>query len=288
MKLPDGFQFSQGSLQDFVDCRRRFRLRYLDRLDWPALQTEPALDNERHMHLGLLFHHMVHQHLIGIPVSNLAKMIHDEQLERWWLDFLDLLGSESTPLACLSDLESLAGIFPEYTLSAPMGAYRLMAKYDLVISERGGRFVIVDWKTSLRKPRRDWLAKRLQSRLYPYLLVMAGTQINQGQPLEPDKVEMIYWYTEYPDQPERFAYNLDQFEQDGIYLEGLIAQILREREGGFPLTTHLTHCNYCVYRSFCDRGVRAGFMDEFEDDLVGQDDVPGITLDFEQIPEVEF
>jgi hypothetical protein len=114
MKLPDGFQFSQGSLQDFVDCRRRFRLRYLDRLAWPALQTEPALDNERHMHLGLLFHHMVHQHLIGIPVSNLAKMIHDEQLERWWLNFLDLLGSESTPLACLSDLESLAGIFPEY------------------------------------------------------------------------------------------------------------------------------------------------------------------------------
>ena len=45
--LPEGFRFSQSSLQDYVDCRRRFQLRYLQNLAWPALQSEPALENER-------------------------------------------------------------------------------------------------------------------------------------------------------------------------------------------------------------------------------------------------
>ena len=33
---------SQSSLQDYVDCARRFQLRYLDRLSYPAIESEPA------------------------------------------------------------------------------------------------------------------------------------------------------------------------------------------------------------------------------------------------------
>ena len=62
-RLPPNFQFSQGSLQDFVDCRRRFQLRYIQGVAWPALQTEPAMENERSMQQGARFHHLVHQHL---------------------------------------------------------------------------------------------------------------------------------------------------------------------------------------------------------------------------------
>ena len=40
--LPDDFHFSQGSLQDYVDCQRRFQLRYLMKLAWPAVDAEPA------------------------------------------------------------------------------------------------------------------------------------------------------------------------------------------------------------------------------------------------------
>jgi hypothetical protein len=45
--LPLDFQFSQGSLQDYVDCRRRFQLRYLDQLAWPAVEAEPLLEHEQ-------------------------------------------------------------------------------------------------------------------------------------------------------------------------------------------------------------------------------------------------
>jgi hypothetical protein len=61
MTLPEGFQFSQASLQDYVDCPRRFQLRYLVNLDWPAVEAEPVLKHERHMERAGLFHQMVHQ-----------------------------------------------------------------------------------------------------------------------------------------------------------------------------------------------------------------------------------
>ena len=48
--LPPGFQFSQRSLQDYVDCRRRFELRYLQNLAWPAVEAEPHLEQEKRLH----------------------------------------------------------------------------------------------------------------------------------------------------------------------------------------------------------------------------------------------
>ena len=56
----------------------------------------------------------------------------------WWAAYLaspppDLPGS---------------GSIPSWTLSVPLGAHRLVAKFDLVAIDPGRRAVIVDWKTS--------------------------------------------------------------------------------------------------------------------------------------------
>ncbi len=40
MALPSDFQFSQSSLQDYVDCPWRFYLRYIRQLAWPAIVAE--------------------------------------------------------------------------------------------------------------------------------------------------------------------------------------------------------------------------------------------------------
>ena len=72
--LPEDCQFSQASLQDYVDCRRRFQLRYLLELAWPAIQAEPAEEQEIHSRQGELFHRLVLQHQMGIPAERLAGM----------------------------------------------------------------------------------------------------------------------------------------------------------------------------------------------------------------------
>ena len=87
MTLPPGFQFSQGSLQDYVDCPRRFQLRYLLRVAWPALEAEPALENERHLRQGAAFHRLVHQHVLGLPPERLSRTVTDEAVRRWWRNY---------------------------------------------------------------------------------------------------------------------------------------------------------------------------------------------------------
>jgi hypothetical protein len=86
--LPPGFQFSQGSLQDYIDCHRRFQLRYLVQLAWPAVESEPVLESERFMQQGARFHRMVQQHLLGISAERLAMLAKDEDLLRWWENYL--------------------------------------------------------------------------------------------------------------------------------------------------------------------------------------------------------
>lgn len=279
MNLPEGFIFSQGSLQDFVDCRCRFQLRHLKRLHWPALETEPALAAERFLQQGALFHHMVEQRLLGVPDECLSRMVAGDDLLRWWGNYLEFLKD-------LTGNQNLSGLYyPEVSLSAGLGGYRLEAKYDLlsILPEDGA--LIYDWKTSRRKPDRRWLAKRLQTRLYPYLLVRAGAVLNAGRRLVPERIEMIYWFADHPDQPERFAYSDQAFQEDETYLNELIETILRLDEAEFPLTGDMRRSAYCVYRSLCERGVHAGNLDDIEAD-------PGsglpLDLDFEQIVEIVF
>ena len=282
MSLPPDFHFSQGSLQDFVDCQRRFQLRYLDHIAWPAVEAEPILENERHLQQGALFHLMVQQHLLGVPVERLTAMAQDEDLARWWENYLN-----AAPAVLDGEC------YPEFTLSAPFGASgvrRLVAKYDLVVVAPDGRALIFDWKTSRRRSPQSRLAGRLQTRVYPYLLVQAGADLNGGRPFEPGQIEMVYWFADFPDRPERFSYNAAQYAEDGGYLAGLLEQIatLSLGNGIFPLTEVEERCLFCVYRSLCDRGVAAGNLDDIDFDEPELDLSFEIDLDFEQIAEIEY
>ena len=73
---------SQSSLQDYNDCPRRFELRYLQRLAYPAIETEPALENEKHQREGEQFHRLVQQYFIGIPAEQVGKLANTENLQR--------------------------------------------------------------------------------------------------------------------------------------------------------------------------------------------------------------
>ena len=59
---------------------------------------------------------------------------------------------------------------------------------------------------------------------------------------------MIYWFTEYPEQPERFTYDADQHRQDGVILSGLVTEIESLPDEQFELTPHEERCAFCTYR----------------------------------------
>jgi hypothetical protein len=276
---------SQSSLQDYVDCAQRFKLRYLDRLSYPAAETEPSLENEKHQQEGEYFHRLVQQHLIGIPAEQIAKFANTPNLQRWWENFRnskDLSGLRAASPKQSGEGKDLTGLYPEATLSAPLGKYRLLAKYDL-IAIQDGKATIYDWKTYRKRPRNEWLAGRMQTRVYRALLVQAGAHLNHGKPFEPEQIEMIYWFADFPDEPARFPYTTVQFRRDWDTLLKLSEEVASA--SSYPLTEDRQKCLFCTYRSYCERGIRAGDIEQAEAEMEAEE---LFDVNFEQIGEIAF
>jgi hypothetical protein len=283
MTLPEGFLFSQSNLQDYVDCQRRFQLKHMLHQAWPAVEVEPYLENERLMDQGARFHKIVHQHLIGVPESQISQSISgDDVMQIWWSNYLSsikdgllgMIGGQGNSL------------FEEITLSIPIGEFRLIAKYDLLIIQAGSKLLILDWKTSQNHPKRRWLVDRLQTHIYPFVLTGAASGFLGGKPPNPDQIEMIYWFTNQPQQPERFSYNGSNHQEDARYLGELIANINSKSESIFPLTLDVKRCLFCTYRSLCNRGVKPGDLQHL-DEWIEPESPDEVNLDFDQIGEIE-
>ena len=183
MPLGADFAFTQGSLQDYADCARRFELRYIMRLRYPALEVNQWLEYEERIRQGNRFHKLVQQHLLGVPADLLAASLADDaDLAQWWDNYLE---------------RGLAGLPPErhaeITLQATLGGQRLVAKYDLLALEAGGAAVIVDWKTGERIPSQHHLRGRMQTVVYRYVLAQAGAHL-YGEPIPPERIRMDYVY----------------------------------------------------------------------------------------------
>jgi len=276
----EAFVFSQSALQDYADCQRRFQLRYLQQVRWPAPQTEPLKENEEHILRGERFHRLAQQALLGVPLDRLDAIVAadpDEALPRWWHSFTALLPTLTPASAALS---------VETRLGAPFQHHRLIAQYDLVqVFAADKRAVIWDWKTSLARPRRTALEARLQSIIYPYIFARSSAGLNQGSPFLPDQIEMVYWFTEFPEQPERFVNDTTRFARAEARLLSLVSEIESLRADQFEKTPDEKACRFCVYRSLCARGSEAGSLAELESDLETSDD---IEINFDQIGEISF
>ena len=267
------FAFTQGSLGDYADCARRFELRYIMQLRYPALEVKQALDYERRLRRGVRFHKLVQQHLLGLPADLLAASLADDaNLARWWSSYLE---------------SGLQGLPPqrqaEITLQTVLGGQRLLAKVDLLAIEPGGDAVIVDWKTGERLPTRQTLQNNMQSVVYPYVLAQAGAHLYGGQ-IPPERIRMDYVYVAQGGQRVSLRYSAARMQADEARLLDMIGAIGAAAE--FPLTDDERRCRFCTYRAFCGRG-EAGDLSEFVEADDAEDEA-GIDLDFDQIAEIEF
>ena len=274
MNLPDDFVFSQSSLQDYVECARRFELKYIERLRWPAPEVDDMLEFEQRQEQGQTLHQLIHQHLVGIPEAKLRPRIDDPDVQRWFDAYLQS-GLDGVPEAR----------YPERTLTIPLGDYLLLAKFDLVAVEPGDRALIIDWKTSRRLPQAEWLQKRMQTRVYRTVLAAGGDHLNNGQPIPPEQITMVYWFAEHDGATRRLDYDRAQFEADHADLTGLLREIAMRKD--FPLTPDESRCRFCNFRSLCDRGETAGPLDDWDADLEAAD-LDDLEIDFDQIAEIAF
>lgn len=272
MKVPDTFHFSQASLQDYRDCPRRFKLKYLQKLAWPAVEAEPYIDYEESLERGIIFHRLIHQHITGIPEERLSEMAGDEDLKKWWKNYLSFIPYEGE-------------LYPEIVLSAKVHGYTIIAKYDLICIEKE-KALIIDWKTSRKKPSELWLSERLQTKVYPFLLSLAGGHLIKNKMFDPQDISMLYWFSNFPKEPVLFSYNSHKINEGRESVLALIDNIIKDKD--YRMTDDIKHCKFCVYRSLCNRGNCAGLIEDMEEDEFEPAEEEEFDFDFDQIGEIEF
>lgn len=277
MALPTGLAFSQASLQDYSDCPRRFQLRYVLGRRWPPVEASTS-GWEKRAQQGAAFHRLVHQHTVGIPEQALTEAISDPDLHRWWQAYL-----HTPPPDLPTEVRR-----SEIRLSTPLNNYRLVARYDLLAITPGRRAVIVDWKTSQRRTARDTLIGRWQTRVYRYVLAQAGDELNERNPLSPAQIELVYWFTNYPQQSERLPYDDSQYADDQAALLTIVKEIAARDQQEWTLTDDVKRCRYCTYQTLCERDQQASAVDVPEPDWEPQEEPEDWEIDLEQIGEVAF
>jgi RecB family exonuclease len=276
MLIETNFVFSANSLQDYLDCPRRFELKYLLKQNWPAEESEPVLEFEHNAELGNRFHRMVHQYLNGVPQEILLASIQDAALHEWFANFHAFYSSRK-----------FVQIFSEFSLRAVINQSPLVAVCDLIALTADGNLWILDWKTSAKKTRREKLIDRVQTILYPFIALECGNRIFPDFQPRAENIHMAYLFVQYPaDNLLTFDYSPDSHQQNRAFLTATIEEILSKEPGTFECTAEARRCRFCVYRSLCERGITAGNLAELEDASDLQDTLS--NLDFDAQEEIAF
>jgi hypothetical protein len=278
MSINPDFVFSANSLQDYVDCPRRFELKYLLKRDWPAEESEPVLEWEHELQLGTRFHQLVYQYLSGLPEEALLASSNDSDVESGFRNFLAFYSQQK-----------FSRVFPEFRVRVPLGDYQAVAVYDLLALTPEDHLVILDWKTSRKIPRREWISERMQTVLYPFAALESAGNFLPEVAFTAESIQMTYVYVCHAvDNTLSFSYNAAQHTTNHAYLEKLVAEIAALELGAFRLTDEKRRCKFCVYRSLCERGENAGSLLELEAEPELDLDALLGGLDFDAQDEIAF
>jgi RecB family exonuclease len=257
-------RLSATSIRDYLDCARRFQLRYILEQPWPAAKNEPMLEYELNRQRGAQFHRLLERYYLGVDAHTLSDMITDPIIRDWWQIHLD-----QQPV----NVAASKRILPEKLFQAKLDDYALTAFLDLVVIDQNDTVTIIDWKTTQRPPDAHEWSNSIQTLVYLYVVGEKIATI-QSRPIPLSNIKMLYWFVTHPNQPVWINYGDAQHEQAKNKLSGLLqplsGRLESETSAEWPKTSDVKKCKFCVYRSLCDRGIRPESTSEFDESEIEQ------------------
>jgi len=276
MPLSKDFVFSANNLQDYLDCPRRFELKYILKQSWPAITSQPIQEMEYKIHMGNRFHKIVHQFLSGIPAIVLENSLEDPELINWFTKFQIFIKT-------YLDFP----YFSEHTITMPFEGMRLIAVFDFITFNGDKQIIIGDWKTTTRIPKSYLYLQSIQSLLYPFMAIeVRGHIFPQADILLQEDLSMVYWFPAFPEKTIALEYSKAKYSKSQKVLSSLISEIAEKEHGTFKKTINEKRCAFCQYRSLCERGIQAGILEDTENDPVDNSGI--VNIDFDQVEEIAF
>ncbi len=259
------FPLSQSHLAQFSTCPRKYQYICFDTLSGPATYEQHVTTQ-----WGSQFHRLMQQQALNLPVDILSgadsEMAASLRALRAAAPDVFAYLPESNASTNASDSGDSTGAFSqsEHRRTLAFNGYLLTVVYDLVViaDKRGGQ--IFDWKTHQQPPKKAWLEKDWQTRLYLYVLC-------ETSELPPESVSMTYWFVRSSQnaiqktaadqtadvQPSayKFTYSLVQHDQTRRDLQQLTDELTRMRsQAHFPkVAIEKGLCDRCLFNVRCDR-----------------------------------
>jgi len=227
---------SQGALNLWVTCARKFRHHYVDGLSIPT-----NVEAKHKMELGEKFHLLMQQQELGMNVDILAGS--DQALQRWLNTFASAPPAMIEGDRLIEHTRTLEFSIEYLNQSLP---YILTGVYDLLIFGADNA-QILDWKTHDRSPSLATLEANWQTRLYPYILA-STTNYN------PEQITMTYWFANTAESIA-IAYNSQKHQQTHRDLIKILTEIAtaQTNQDFRQLPQGSTSCKSCDFKYRCER-----------------------------------
>jgi len=243
LKLSEGFVFTQHSLETFCTCPMKFRLRYVENLNWKTVTDRGA---QRRLRLGSSFHLLARRYFMGIDCEPSKGDEDFEKLSKWIIAL-----KRNFPLR-----EGFK-FLPEYRLRMTGSSLNLEANLDLLIIGEGEAH-IWDWKTGSRQvsplSRRTAgkLASSYQTMVYMFVLKEQSEHLEVLKPGS-KKISMHYWDPESEAVLAEITYSCGMHEKFGQTLRQLIDSIKNYDYAGFNREHYVKSCRRCEFNAWCAR-----------------------------------
>jgi len=261
---------SQGHLNVWEICRRKYQYKYLEELSLPETNS-----NQEKLLLGSNFHLLMQQKELGLDVFDLASSNSDLQK---WLTAFENQPPEMLDGDRLCEHRRTLEITREISLhnsgnsdrgqgnfvSTPLISVLITVIYDfLILGDRRGQ--ILDWKTHQVPITADKLRDNWQTRLYLYVLAKTTNY-------PPEQLSMTYWFANTA-QSMIIPYSQVECDRTEKKLQQILLEIA-QAENYPKLNLEVSAaCKHCEFRDRCDRG------DLSTDNLSGNiEDIPEIII----------
>lgn len=231
-------RLSQGHLNTFTKCPRRYQYQYVDQLNTP---TSP--EQQARLDWGSRLHHLMQQRELGLPLEGILDP--DDPLRATY----------EALLAAVPDLaDASISRAAEQSRTLVWDPVVLTVVYDLLMV-KSDRAFIFDWKTYQSPPPRPILQENWQTQLYPFVLAATSDYA-------PEQITMTYWIVGKNNhvQAETFHYHQQWYHQTQRHLRQSLmalemAQAAYQEEGTpFPqVNLEGSICRSCPFQVPCQR-----------------------------------
>jgi PD-(D/E)XK nuclease superfamily len=238
---------SQGLLNLFETCPRKFQHVYLDQLNVPIASAQ-----QERFTWGNRFHLRMQQQELGLRFNAIEPEFDpaDQQIHELVDTFIQAVPElfQTQPYTCRQS---------EHQRSLQFQGYGFTVIYDLLILDEQ-HAQILDWKTYPRPQKSDWLSQNWQTRLYPFVLAETSHYL-------PEQISMTYWFVQAKQgqilKPQclKFSYSQSQHQQISQDLTDLLRQLTYDLERyqasdlPFPQVQSDANCTTCTFNQRCQR-----------------------------------